>query len=144
MAIICYKCPLEDTNTTSLFQQGRLEGMCSSPTYSVDCSKDPQFGNQYDACQTVTVRLNVSYKYIKVTDCGAKAFCNVLTDMLCKNLKGKLSLNILECNGSCCEQNFCNGGSQPTNPSSTCVPPNTAILGILGVMVVVLANLNVH
>ena len=143
MAIICYKCPLEKANTTSLFQQERLEGMCSSPTYSVDCSKDPHFGDQYDACQTFTVRLDVSYKYIKKTDCGVKALCNVLTHGFCNNLKGKLSFNILQCVGSCCEEDFCNGGNQPTNPSSTYVPPNTAILGILGVMAVVLANLNV-
>ena len=135
MAIICYKCPLEDANTTSLIQQGGLEGMCSSPTYSVDCSKDPLLGNYYDACQTVTVRLNVSYKYIKL-DCGVKALCNEL----CNTLKERSNLNILECSVQCCEENFCN---QPINSSSIYVPPNTAILGILGVMPVVLANLNV-
>lgn len=132
MAIICYKCPLEDANTTSLFQQERLEGMCSSPTYSVDCSKDPQLGNYYDACFMATIRLSVSYKYM-ILDCGVKALCN----HLCNTLKGK---PILECVVKCCDENFCN---QPTNPSSTYVPPNAAILGILGVMAVVLANLNV-
>lgn len=138
MAIICYKCPLEKANTTSLFQQERLEGMCSSPTYSVDCSKHSVFGDYSpDVCQTVTVhvRLNVSYKYIKL-DCGLKALCNEL----CNTLKKRSNMNILECSVQCCEENFCN---QPMNPSSTYVPPNTAILGILGVMAVVLANLNV-
>ena len=134
MAIICYKCPLEDANTTSLIQQGGLEGMCSSPTYSVDCSKDPQLGNYYNACYVATIRLSVSYKYIKL-DCGVTAFCNEF----CNTLKEKSKLNI-ECSVNCCEENFCN---QPMNSSSIYVPPNTAILGILGVMPVVLANLNV-
>lgn len=108
--------------------------MCSSPTYSVDCSKDPLLGNYYDACQTVTVQLNVSYKYIKL-DCGVKAFCNEF----CNALKERSNFNILECSVQCCEENFCN---QSMNSSSIYVPPNTAILGILGVMPVVLANLN--
>lgn len=135
MAIICYKCPLEDVNTTSMFQQGREEGMCSSPTYSVDCSKDLQFGKYYDACFTATIRLSVSNKYM-ILDCGVKALCN----HWCNTLKGKPNLNILECVVKCCDEHFCN---QPTNPSSTYFPPNTAILGILGVIAVVLANLNV-
>ena len=142
MAIICYKCPLEDANTTSLIQKGLMEGICSIPTYSVDCSKEP-LGGDYDACHTV--RLNISHKYIglikfNILNCGVKALCNWLTDQWCNTFKGKSNLNIIECVGSCCEENFCN---QPMNPSSTYVPPNTAILGILGVMAVVLANLNV-
>ena len=135
MAIICYKCPLEDPNTTSLFQQGGLEGMCSSPTYSVDCSKDPQFGDLYNTCYMVTIRLSVSHKYIKL-DCGMKALCNGL----CNTLKERSNLKTLECSVQCCEENFCN---QSMNSSSIYVPPNSAILVILGVMPVVLASLNV-
>ena len=144
VAIICYKCPLEDANTTSLIQKGRMEGICSIPTYSVDCSKlKGPLGVDYDACHTV--RLNISHKYIglikfNILNCGVKALCNWLTDQWCSTFKGKPNLNIKECVGSCCEENFCN---QPMNSSSTYVPPNTAILGILGVMAAFLANLNV-
>lgn len=144
VAIICYKCPLEDANMTSLIQKGRMEGICSIPTYSVDCSKLKEpLGVDYDACYTV--RLSISHKYIglikfNILNCGVKALCNWLTDQWCSTLKGKPNLNIKECVGSCCEENFCN---QPVNSSSTYVPPNTAILGILGVMAAVLANLNV-
>lgn len=142
MAITCYKCPLEDANTTymSLFQQGQVEGVCSSPTYSVNCSK-----YYSDACHTATIRLNVSYKHIGLVKfnklgCGVKLFCDMLTDGLCNTLKGNPYWTVLECVGSCCEDDFCN---QPMNPSSTYVPPNTAMLGILGVTAVVLANVNV-
>ena len=142
MAITCYKCPLEDANTTymSLFQQGQVEGVCSSPTYSVNCSK-----YYCDACHTATIRLNVSYKHIGLVKfnklgCGVKLFCDMLTDGLCNTLKGNPYWTVLECVGSCCEDDFCN---QPMNPSSTYVPPNTAMLGILGVTAVVLANVNV-
>ena len=142
MAITCYKCPLEDANTTymSLFQQGQVEGVCSSPTYSVNCSK-----YYSDACHTATIRLNVSYKHIGLVKfnklgCGVKLFCDMLTDGFCNTLKGNPNWTVLECVGSCCEDDFCN---QPMNPSSTYVPPNTAMLGILGVTAVVLANVNV-
>lgn len=142
MAITCYKCPLEDASTTymSLFQQGQVEGVCSSPTYSVNCSK-----YYSDACHTATIRLNVSYKHIGLVKfnklgCGVKLFCDMLTDGLCNTLKGNPNWTVLECVGSCCEDDFCN---QPMNPSSTYVPPNTAMLGILGVTAVVLANVNV-
>ena len=121
-----------------------MEGICSIPTYSVDCSKETLGGN-YDACFTVTVRLNISHKYIgliklNILKCGVKALCNLLTDQLCSTFKGKPNLNIKECVGSCCEENFCN---QPMNLPNY-VPPNTAVLGILGVMAAVLANLNVY
>ena len=142
MAITCYKCPLEDANTTymSLFQQGQVEGVCSSPTYSVNCSK-----YYSDACHTATIRLNVSYKHIGLVkfnklSCGVKLICDMLTKRLCNAFKGNPYWTVLECVGSCCEDNFCN---QPMNPSSTYVPPNTAMLGILGVTAVVLANVNV-
>ena len=142
MAITCYKCPLEDANTTymSLFQQGQVEGVCSSPTYSVNCSK-----YYSDACHTATIRLNVSYKHIGLVkfnklSCGLKLICDMQTKQLCNSFKGNPNWTVLECVGSCCEDNFCN---QPMNPSSTYVPPNTAMLGILGVTAVVLANVNV-
>ena len=124
----------------SLFQQGQVEGVCSSPTYSVNCSK-----YYSDACHTATIRLNVSYKHIGLVKfnklgCGVKLFCDMLTDGLCNTLKGNPYWTVLECVGSCCEDDFCN---QPMNSSSTYVPPNTAMLGILGVTAVVLANVNV-
>ena len=147
MAITCYKCPLLDANTTymSLFQQGQVEGVCSSPTYSVNCSKDSDFGDLSDACHTATIRLNVSYKHIGLVkfnklSCGVKFFCDAQTKQLCNTLKGYPYWTVLECVGSCCEEDFCN---QPMNPSSNYVPPNTAMLGILGITAVVLANLNV-
>lgn len=146
MAITCCKCPLLDANTTymSLFQQGQVEGVCSSPTYSVSC-QDSDFGHYSDACHTATIRLNVSYKHIGLVkfnklSCGVKLICDMQTKQLCNGFKGNPNWTVLECVGSCCEDNFCN---QPMNPSSTYVPPNTAMLGILGVTAVVLADLNV-
>ena len=126
MAIQCYRCPHDLSQTMSLMQNpAAFNNLCANPNETIDCSQDPNIGQSADACYTTVLSLNIlGLGEVKgsLLNCTIKATCGSRKNQTCGDFEsifqGLPGFEMTNCDHTCCEGDLCNNPSKGSTTKS--------------------------
>lgn len=91
---------------------------CTGEMNIIDCSLDPEYGDTYDSCFSMTAYNG--RKRVQIKDCSISFGCEELEDILCENYTNAQNSTGKKCRLECCKDELCNDnnvGSSNTTKS---------------------------